>query len=150
MLSRRGRWAGSTRRRGQRGVLVDAAGAVGAAAVAEGEPAPMEMAEEFDPFLVGRGAVFLAGAQFAAAGDEGAVAADRFFGVDSLVTHGDVDVLVTEQELGDVRRHAVQHRFGGEILRKSCGQVERHPRLLGADAMAAPVASSTVLARPTL
>ena len=44
-------------------VLVDAAGSVGPAAVAEGELAALEVAEELLPFGVGRGAVFLAGPQ---------------------------------------------------------------------------------------
>jgi hypothetical protein len=75
-------------------VLVDAAGSVGAAAVAEGELASFEVAEELVPFFIGGGAVFLAGTQLAAAGDECPVAVDCFFGVDGLVTHGDVDVSV--------------------------------------------------------
>ena len=41
-------------------------------------------ARELVPFLVGRGAVFLAGTQLAAAGDEWPVTVDRFFGVDGL------------------------------------------------------------------
>jgi len=45
-----------------RDMLVDAAGAVGAAAVAEREAAVFEVAEEFLPLLVGGAAVFLAGA----------------------------------------------------------------------------------------
>ena len=39
-------------------VLVDTRGSVGAAAVAEGELAAFEVAEEFLPFVVGGGAVF--------------------------------------------------------------------------------------------
>jgi hypothetical protein len=65
-------------------VLVDAAGGVGASAVAEGDAAVLEVAEELFPFGVGRGAVFFAGPELAAAGDEGAVAADGFFWVDGL------------------------------------------------------------------
>ena len=77
---------------------MNAAGSVGPAAVAEGELAALEVAEELVPFLVGWGAVFLAGAQLAAAGDECPVAVDRFFGVDGLVAHGDVDVPVAEEQ----------------------------------------------------
>ena len=44
-------------------MLVDAAGPVGAAAVAERDPAALEMAEELFPFGVGGGAVFLAGGE---------------------------------------------------------------------------------------
>src|SRR5205823_1697728 len=63
-------------------VLVDAAGPVGAAAVAERDPPALEMAEEFLPFGVGGRAVFLAGAQGPAAGDECPVSVDDFLGVD--------------------------------------------------------------------
>ena len=55
------------------GVLVDAAGGVGASAVAEGDAAALEVAEELVPLGVGGGAVFLAGAQLPPAGDVGAV-----------------------------------------------------------------------------
>jgi len=72
------------------------------------------VAEELVPFGVGRGAVFLAGAQFAAAGDERPVAVDDLLGVDGLVAHGGVDVGVSGDELGDVRRHAVQDGVGDE------------------------------------
>ena len=95
-------------------MFVDAGGVVGAAAVAEGDLAAFEVADEFGPFLVGRGAVFLAGAQRAAAGDECAVAVDHLVGVDGLVSHGGVDVAVAGDELGDVWRHAVQDRVGDE------------------------------------
>jgi len=43
-------------------VLVDAGGVVGAAAVADGDLALLEVADELGPFFVGGGAVFLAGA----------------------------------------------------------------------------------------
>ena len=39
---------------------------------------------------------------------------DDFLGVDGLVAHGDVDVAVPGDELGDVRRHAVHDRVGDE------------------------------------
>ena len=93
---------------------MDAAGGVGASAVAEGDAAALEVAEELVPFGVGRGPVFLAGAELAAAGDEGAVAVDGFFGVDRFVAHCGVDVVVAEDELGDVGRHAVEDGVGGE------------------------------------
>ena len=73
-----------------------------------------EVAEELVPFLVGRGAVFLAGAQRAAAGDERPVPVDDLVGVDGLVAHGGVDVAVPGDELGDVRGHAVQDGVGDE------------------------------------
>src|SRR5215475_6275955 len=87
---------------------------VGAAAVADGDLAAFEMADELGPFGVGGGAVFLGGPQCATAGDEGTVAVDHFLGVDGLVSHGGVDVAVAGDELGDVRRHAVHDCVGDE------------------------------------
>src|SRR6188508_1562461 len=81
-------------RAAQAAVFVDAGGVIGAAAVADGDLAALEVADELGPFGVGGGAVFLGGAQRAAAGDEGAVAVDHFLGVDGLVSHGGVDVAV--------------------------------------------------------
>ena len=93
-------------------MFVDAGGVVGAAAVADSDLAAFEVADELGPFGVGGGAVFLGGAQRAAAGDEGAVAVDHFLGVDGLVSHGGVDVAVSGDELGDVRWHAVGDGVG--------------------------------------
>src|SRR5690349_4775343 len=103
--TRRGRAAGSGRRSGQRrpAMFVDAGRVVGAAAVADGDLAVLEMTDELGPFFVGRGAVFLTGAQRTAAGDECPVPVDDLFGVDGLVAHGGVDVAVPGDELGDVR-----------------------------------------------
>ena len=95
-------------------MLVDAGGSVGAAAVAQGELAALEVAEELLPFLVGGGAVLRGRAQGAAAGEERAVAVDGFVGVDRLVAHGGVEVAVPDDELGDVRGHAVVDRVGDE------------------------------------
>ena len=64
-----------------RGVLVDAASGVCASAVAECDAAALEVAEELVPLGVGGGAVFRAGAELAAAGDECLVATDGFLGV---------------------------------------------------------------------
>ncbi len=52
-------WVDPQQRAPDAAVLVDAAGAVDASAVAEGDPASFEVAEELVPFLVRRGAVFL-------------------------------------------------------------------------------------------
>src|SRR6266516_6023518 len=73
---------GAEQRAAQAGVLVDARGVVGAAAVAEGDLAAFEMAKELVPFLIGGGPVFLSRAQGATAGDERPVAIDDLFGVD--------------------------------------------------------------------
>ena len=107
-------WVGPQEGAADAAVLVDAAGPVGAAAVAERDPAALEMAEELLPFGVGGGAVFLAGAQGPAAGDECPVTVDDLFGVDGLVSHRGVDVAVAGHELGDVRRHPVHDRVGDQ------------------------------------
>jgi len=96
------------------GVLVDAGGVVGAAAVAEGDLAALEVAGELVPFLVGGDPVFGGRAQGPAAGDERPVAGDDFVGVDGLVAQGDVDVAVPGDQLRDVRRHPVHDRVGDE------------------------------------
>jgi hypothetical protein len=97
-------------------LLVDAAGSVCPAAVTQGELAALEVAEELFPFGVGRGAVFAAGPQCPAAGDERAVPCDDFLGVDGLISHGCVDVPVPGDELGDVRRHAVHDGVGDQKM----------------------------------
>ncbi len=96
-------------------MLVDAWGVVGAAAVAEGDLAALEMAEELGPFLVAGGPVLGRWAQRPAAGDECPVPVDDFFGVDRLVAHGGADVAVAGYQLGDVRRHPV-HETGRERI----------------------------------
>ena len=68
------------------GVLVDAWCRVGASAVAQGELAVLEVAEELVPFGVGGRTVFFAGPGGPALGDEGPVAADGFLGVGGLLT----------------------------------------------------------------
>ena len=97
-----------------RGVLVDAGCRVGAPAVAEGDAAALEVAEELVPLGVGGGAVLFARPGGPALGDEGPVSADGLLGVGRLVAHRGVYVLVSEYELGDVRGHAVEDGVGGE------------------------------------
>src|SRR5213078_2020746 len=87
-------WVGPQEGAADAAVLVDAASPVGAAAVAERDAPALEMAEELLPFGVGGRAVFLAGAQGAAAGDECPVSVDDFLGVDGFVSHRGVDVAV--------------------------------------------------------
>ena len=65
-------------------MFVDAGGSERAPALADGQFAALEVAEEFGPFGVGGCAVFLAGAQRTAAGEEGQVSLDGFVGVDGL------------------------------------------------------------------
>ena len=64
-------------------MLVDAGRVVGTAAVADGDLAVFEVAEELGPLLVSWGAVLLAGAKLATAGDERPVTGDDLLGVDS-------------------------------------------------------------------
>src|SRR5437763_124328 len=82
------------------GVLVDAGGAEGAGAGPDGDLAPFEVAEELLPFVSGGGAVFLAGAQGAPAGQEREVGVDGFLRVDGFVAHGHVQVFVPGEDLG--------------------------------------------------
>jgi hypothetical protein len=95
-------WVGPEHWAADAGVLVDAGGGEGPAAQADGYFAAFEVAEELLPFVVGGGAVFLGGAQGAAAGQERQVALDHFVRVDGLVAEGDVDVAVAGDDLGDV------------------------------------------------
>ena len=98
----------------QRGMLVDAGCPERSAAGAGGDLAALEVVEELGPLVVGRDAVFLAGAQGSAAGEECQVGLDGLVGVDGLVSHGDVDVAVPGDDLGDVRRQAGQDGVGDE------------------------------------
>jgi hypothetical protein len=99
---------GPEHRAADAGVLVGAGGGECPAAGSGGDLASLEVAEELLPFGVGGGAVFLAGAQRAAAGEVGEVGLDGLVGVDGLVAHGDVDVAVPGDDLGDVRGEAVE------------------------------------------
>ena len=96
------------------GMFVDAGGAERSSAGAGGDFAAFEVAEEFFPFGVGGGAVFLGGPQCPAAGEEGQVSLDRLVGVDGFVAEGDVDVAVPGDDLGDVRGKPVHDRVGEE------------------------------------
>jgi hypothetical protein len=107
------------------GVLVDAAGAVGSAAVAEGDAAALEVTEELLPLGVGGGAVFLAGAELAAAADEGAVAVDGFLGVDRLWPM--VVLMSSCPSMSWAMWGGMPLRMASVVktLRKSCGQKVR-------------------------
>ena len=91
-----------------------ARGAERAAAGAGGDFAAFEVAEEFLPFGVGGGAVFLGGSQRPAAGEEGQVGLDGLVGVDGFVAEGNVDVAVPGDDLGDVRREPAHDGVGEE------------------------------------
>ncbi len=81
-----------------------ATAAEGSTAGADRDFASFEGAEELQPFLVGGCSVFLSGTLIAAAGQERQVGLDGFIGVDGFVAHGDVDVAVAGDDLGDVGR----------------------------------------------
>ncbi len=78
------RGVGAQQRAANTGVLVDARCRVGAAAGAERQFPPLEVAEEVLPLLVGRGPALLRGPQGSATGEEGAVGVDGFFWVDGF------------------------------------------------------------------
>lgn len=61
---------------------MDAGSRVRPPALAERDAPSLEVAEELFPLLVAGSTVFLAGAEAAAAGDEGPVAVDDFLGID--------------------------------------------------------------------
>jgi hypothetical protein len=61
------------------------------------------VAEEFLPFGVGGGAVFLGRPQRATPGQERQVGLDRLGGIDRLIAESDVYVLVAGDNLSDVR-----------------------------------------------
>ncbi|MET8021390.1 hypothetical protein [Streptomyces decoyicus] len=95
-------------------MFVDAGSAECAAACADGDFAPLEVAEKFLPFIIGGNSVFLARAEGSAAGEEGHVRLDRLLGIDGLVAEGDVDVLVACDDLGDVWWQSVEDGVGDE------------------------------------
>jgi hypothetical protein len=82
--------------------------------VADGQLAAFVVAEELCPFFVGGDAVFIGGAQGAAAGQERQVVGDDFLGVGGLVAESDVDVAVPGDDLGDVRRRPGRAGVGDE------------------------------------
>jgi hypothetical protein len=57
----------------------------------------------FLPFGVGGHAVFVGGPHGSPSGQERQVCLDGLVGVDSFLAHGDVDVAVTGDHLGDMR-----------------------------------------------
>ena len=87
-----------------------------------GDLASFEMAEEFLPFGVGGHPVLFAGPQAPPPGEEGQVGLDGLIGVDRLVAERDVDVPVTCDDLGDVRRQPV-HETG----REQCSNRAEYP-----------------------
>ena len=69
----------------------------------EGDLAELEVVQELVPFFGAEVAVLFAGAQGAAAGDEGPVVGDDVFGVDRGVSHRGSEIGVAEDLGGDVR-----------------------------------------------
>jgi hypothetical protein len=83
---------------GQRDVFVDAGGAVGAVAVAEGDLAQQEVLFELGPFFAAGGAQLPVRSLLAAAFDEGFVGGDEVLG-----EHGGVAAGGVEAEVSDMR-----------------------------------------------
>jgi len=93
---------------------------------ANGDLSALEVPQELLPFLVGGLPVFLGRSEFASAGDEGQVRGDRFVGVDGLVSHGDADIAVPGDDLGDMRRETVEDSVSDEYATKVVwGEVQR-------------------------
>lgn len=107
----------------QQGVFVDAGGAERAAADPGGDLATFEVAEELLPFLIRGRPVLLAGPHGPASGEESQVGLDGLLGIDGLVGHGDADVLVACDDLGDVRRQPVEDGVGDEDSPEVVGRV---------------------------
>ena len=117
---------GSEQRAAQAGVFVLAGCGVGASADPEFDFAFLGVGEELVPLVVGDVAVFLAGSQGSAAGDERPVVFDYVRVVDGDVTLGGVETLVAEKLGGDVDRQTEGDGFGGEdppeVMRREPGR----------------------------
>lgn len=111
----------------QAGVFVFAAGAVGAGAAAQFDPAQGEVFFELFPFGVGGFAVLLRGTAGAPVVDEGAVGADQVVLEDRDVGFGAGQVPMAQDLGGDVQREPVLDGCGGEDPTKVVRGVERPP-----------------------
>jgi hypothetical protein len=92
-----------------------------APADSRGDLTALEVAEKFLPFGVDRDAVFLGRSHGSPSGEKGQVRLDGLVGVDSLVAHGDVDVAVAGDDLGDMRWQPALIASVMNSLRKSWG-----------------------------
>ena len=95
-------------------MLVDTWCADRAPADSCGDLAALEVAEEFLPFGVGGHAVFVGGPHGSPSGQERQVCLDGLVGVDSFLAHGDVDIAVAGDHLGDMRWQPAHDRVGDE------------------------------------
>lgn len=102
-------------------VLVDAVSSVSTSAVPEGEFASLEVSEELLPFLRRDSSVFLRRSKGATTCDEGLMRFDGIRRVDGGVSHCGVDIVVTCNDLGDVRWQAVEDGVGDEDSPKVVG-----------------------------
>ena len=124
-------------------MLVDARCSERATAGANGDLATFEVPQELLPFLIGGLPVFLGRAELASAGDEGQVCGDRFVGVDGLVTHGDADIAVPGDDLGDMRRETVEDGVSDEHATEVVwGEVQRDASRIGQPGVASASSSS--------
>lgn len=85
---------GPKHRAADAGVFVTTGGTERTPAGADGDLAPLEVAQEFGPLLVGWDAVFIGWPHGSSTGQEGQMGLDGLVGIDRLVAESDVDVLV--------------------------------------------------------
>lgn len=120
---------------------MDAGGSEGACAGADGHLPLLEVGEEGVPLLLCRDAVLLTGAGGPSASDERSVGLDRLGRVDRLVSDCGVDVLVTADDLGNVRGQSVHDRVGDEDPSKVVGEKDS----ASPSALVSPVAASALI-----
>ena len=111
------------------GVLMNTTAGERPTAGADGDLAAFEVAQEFLPLLDGGYPVFVGGPQVAAAGEERQMRLNSLVGIGGLVAHGDVDVAVPGDDLGDVGREPVEDGVGDEEPSEVVGcESQRLPR----------------------
>src|SRR6266545_4055767 len=108
------RWVWSQERTPDASVFMNAGRSEGTRAGPDGHLPFLEVGEKCIPLFVGGGAVFFAGTGRPTPGEERQVGLDRLVGVDRLVAHGDVDVSMASDHLGDVGRQPAHDRVGDE------------------------------------
>src|SRR6266852_3198668 len=110
---------------------MNAGSSKGASTCSRSDFSQLEVAEEFFPFLVGGDAIFLARAQASAASEKGEVGLDGLVRVDGLVAHGDVDVAVACNDLGDMRWQAANDGIGDKDSPEVVGRVMKRLPISG-------------------
>jgi hypothetical protein len=105
----------------------------GASAGPDRHLAALEGSEELAPLLVGRRAVLLRRPERPAASEKGEVRLDRLVGIDSLVTHRHVEILVTRDDLGDVGRKATSDHVRDENSSEVVGSIAKRHSVVAVD-----------------